>query len=761
MRCAPSFSLVAVIAVCAVCCVAVPEAGAQNMPSGASRGQEAGASRPAIRAEKLSAHPVVDGLVGTEEVWQSFAPVTGFTQIAPSDGAPASQKTEVRVGYFDNVLYVGVELLDTNPELLVIADRRRDASLDESDSFRFILDTFSDAQNGFVFGTNAAGAEYDAQFTGSSEGGGFGNRLTGGSGGGLNTNWDGSWMVKAAVTTTGWSAEFAIPFSTLRYPNQAVQEWGINFQRSIRRTNETAFWSPLERQFNLTRVTHAGRLTDLQVPAPRNLKILPYVLSGATHNYSAANAKTNYLKDFGVDVKYSLTAGLTLDATYNTDFAQVEVDEQQINLDRFSLFFPEKRPFFLENAGLFSVGETGEAEMFFSRRIGIDENGGTVPIVAGARLTGSIGNYKVGLLEMQTEQVGSTISANNFGVVRVMREFANRTSAGMVFTNRTGTGKLAGNKDYNRVFALDGRLGIGDYGTVTSFVAVSDTPGRNGNANAGQLTATYAEERFTLSATYAEVGEDFNPEVGFLRRSDYRKVFGSVLVPIRVKEALSLHELRPHINYRTYWRRDGFLETGLIHFDNHWEFKSGYEIHTGYNFTNEGVSTPFEISNGVFVPPGSYPEQEFAWVAMMPKKNKVRLELKLNHGGFFGGNRVAMVPSINARASDKLSAELTLGHTRVTLPGGDFITNLVRARLSYSFTPRLYAQALGQYNDQTEEWSMNMRIGWLQAANTGLFIVYNSINRWESITTDTSEFPGEPIQKGLILKYTYLFDVYK
>ncbi len=718
-------------------------------------------SRPTMRAQKLASHPIIDGLVGSESVWNSFPASSGFTQIAPLDGAAASQRTEVRIGYFENTLYVGVELFDSNPELLVIADRRRDASLDESDSFRFILDTFADAQNGFVFGTNAAGAEYDAQFIGSSEGGRAGNRLAGGSGGGLNTNWDGSWEVKAAITTSGWSAEFAIPFSTLRYPKGGEQVWGVNFQRTIRRTNETAFWSPLERQFNLTRVTHAGHLTGLVVPGSKNLKILPYLLTGASRNYTDLNPKTNYLKDFGVDVKYSLTAGLTLDATYNTDFAQVEVDEQQINLDRFFLFFPEKRPFFLENAGLFSVGETGEAEMFFSRRIGIDEDGGTVPIIAGARLTGSLGDYKIGLLEMQTEQVGSSISANNFGVVRVKREFKNRTSAGFVLTNRQGTGKLSDDKDYNRVVALDGRLGVGDYGTLSGFLATSITPGLDGNANAGQFTAAYAEERFTLNATYAEVGEDFNPEVGFLRRSDYRKFFATILVPIRVKEALSLHELRPHINYRTFWRRDGFLETGLIHFDNHWEFKSGYEIHTGYNLTEEGVTDAFEIANGVFVTPGSYSEKEFAWVAMMPQKNKIRFQIRVNHGGFFGGERVAMVPSLNARASDKLSAELTLGHTRVNLPGGNFITNLFRARISYSFTPRIYFQALGQYNDQTEEWSMNMRFGWLQEANTGLFIVYNSINRLNSITTDRHEFPGEPLQKGIILKYAYLFDVYK
>lgn len=717
-------------------------------------------SLPSIRAAQLSAAPQMDGVIGDEDLWQTAEPVTGFTQTTPLDGAPATQKTEVRIGFFENMLYVGVDLYDDNPSLLITADSRRDASLDASDSFRFILDTFADGQNGFVFGTNAAGVEYDAQYAGSSEGGGSSMRMSGGSGGGLNTNWDASWDVVSRVSATGWSAEFAIPFSSLRYPQGADQAWRVNFQRTIRRNNETAFWAPLERQFNLTRVTHAGVLTGLVVPEARNLKILPYALYGANHDYSQPNPETKTSADFGLDLKYSITAGLTLDATYNTDFAQVEVDEQQINLDRFSLFFPEKRPFFLENAGLFSVGEQGEAEMFFSRRIGIGEDGSTVPILAGARLTGSLGEYKIGLLEMQTEKVGNTLQANNFGVIRLKREFQNRTSFGVLFTNRQGTGSLSTGEDYNRVGAVDGKVGIGDYGTISGFLAQSATPDRDGNALAGQLSTSYSSEKYQVSLAYTEVAEDFNPEVGFLRRSDYRKLSTSIFAPIRIKERFNLHELRPHATYRTYWRRDGFKQTGYLHVDNHWEFKSGYEIHTGRNWTYEGVSTAFEIAEGVTVPVGDYAHGEMAWVFMMPQKNRVRLQLNVNHGGFFGGERVAMVPSLSARTGDKLTAEFTVGHNRVKLPGGDFITNLARVRVSYSFTPRMYVQALGQYNDQTEQWSSNIRFGWLQRANTGLFVVYNSVNRLDTITTESQSFPGEALFKGLTLKYAYLFDVY-
>ncbi|MDA0683455.1 MAG: DUF5916 domain-containing protein [Bacteroidetes bacterium] len=716
--------------------------------------------RPAMQAAVLDSAPLLDGIIESDPAWQSVIPATGFTQTTPDDGESATQITEVRVAVFGNMLYVGAVLYDTEPSKLVVSDRRRDASLENSDSFRFILDTFSDGQNGFVFGTNAAGAEYDAQYVGSSGGGGFGGRMSGGSGGGLNVNWDASWDVVTAVTENGWNAEFAIPFSTLRYPAGSEQTWGVNFQRTIRRNNETAFWAPLERQFSLTRVTHAGTLKGVRVPAARNLKVLPYVLTSADHDYRVDNPETDVAADFGVDVKYSITPSLTLDATYNTDFAQVEVDEEQINLDRFSLFFPEKRPFFLENAGLFSVGESGEAEVFFSRRIGISADGASVPILGGARLTGSVGNWKVGALEMQTEEVDGLTQANNFGVMRLLRELKNRSAIGFLFTNRIGTGSLAPETDYNRVGAIDARWGIGEYGTVSGFVAKSWTPGMDGNAVAGQASGTWSTESWTLSAGYTEVAESFNPEVGFLRRTDYRKLSGSIFSRIRPEQLLGLHELRPHVNYRGYWKRDGFQETGYLHVDNHWEFSSGYEIHTGRNWTLEGVTEAFDIATGVEVPAGNYSHAEMSWVFQTPEKSPVRLVFNVNHGGFFGGDRVAMVPRINVRVGDKVTAEVAIGHNRVELPGGDFITNLFRTRVSYSFTPRLYLQALGQYNDQSELWSMNVRFGWLQQANTGLFVVYNSINRLDSLTMQ-DEFPGEPELKGLVIKYAYLFDVFE
>ena len=342
--------------------------------------------RPLVQAVRVEIPPEIDGDVLTDAVWDHATPTSGFLQNTPDEGQPASERTEVYVVYTDDTLYFGVVCYVREIDTIIVADSRRDSSLEETDSFQIILDTFLDTQNGFVFGTNPVGLEYDGQVTNEGQGSGrfggmvrrSGSRQQRGSGGGFNLNWDGVWQVESRISDFGWTAEFAIPFRTLRFPSGKTQVWGINFQRNVRNLNEQSYWTLIPRQFNLNRLSLAGELHGIEVPPQRNLKVTPYVLGAVVDRTSAQ--ETVALGDFGADLKYSVTPSMTLDLTYNTDFAQVEVDDQQINLDRFNLFFPEKRPFFLENAGLFSVGQPGQIELFFSRRIGIGDAGTQVPI---------------------------------------------------------------------------------------------------------------------------------------------------------------------------------------------------------------------------------------------------------------------------------------------------------------------------------------------------------------------------------------------
>ncbi len=709
--------------------------------------------RPTGVAVPVPEAPTLDGDVLNDPVWKAATPLTGFVQELPSEGAPESEKTEVRLVFTKDTLYIGAVMYDAEPGAIVTADPRRDAPLDDIDSFRVLFDTFRDRQNGFVFGTSAAGGEYDGQVTNEGQGGGglaFGGNAAGGSGGGFNVNWDGAWTVRATAGEYGWSAEFAIPFKTLRFPTATEQTWGVNFQRNIRRKNERAYWAPIPRQFNLYRVSLAGTVAGIRTPAVRNFKLIPYAL-GQTITSGVRPAPTDNSAEFGGDLKYSVTPSLTLDGTVNTDFAQVEVDDQQVNLDRFNLFFPEKRPFFLENAGFFSVGNQGEVDLFFSRRIGLAADGSPVPILGGGRMSGKAGKYNIGLLNMQTDSEG-TVAGNNFSVVRVSRDLPNRSLIGAIFTQRLATGSLAKDNDVGRTYGVDGRWAIQQHTIVSGFLAKTETPGVADSDHSFNIRSRTNRQRYDLDAGYQEVGRNFRPEVGFLTRGGYRKPDVRVMTRFRPKRIFQ--ELRPHATYRGFWGLDGFQETGYVHLDNHWQFKDSTEVHTGMNLTLEGVRTPFEIYPGIFVPPGTYRNAEVQPVIMTNQAKPVSVNLQTFFGGFFSGHRKTINPTISFRAGQALTGSLSYQRNDVDLPQGSFVTNLIRSRLSYSFTPRLFVQSLVQYNDRADVWSMNLRLGWIQAANTGLFVVYND-------TRGLYDLRPTPLRedRSLVIKFSRMFDL--
>jgi hypothetical protein len=714
---------------------------------------------PTAPASRAPTAPVLDGKILDDLAWQDVPPLVDFWQTAPDAGQPSSERTEVRIVYTDTAIYFGVVLFDRDPSGLTTSDSRRDSPLDDTDSFRIVLDTYRDRQNGFVFATTPSGLEYDGQLSGEGSnnpfgggGGGGGGRQFGGSGGGFNLNWDGAWAVRTMTSEDGWSAEFEIPFKTLRYEPGTSREWGLNFQRTIRRRKETAFWAPLPIQFDLMRVSLAGALTGLDLPVQRNLALIPYTL-GEAQQRGAVSRDTTFFGDVGLDAKYSVTPSLTLDATINTDFAQVEVDEQQVNLDRFNLFFPEKRPFFLENAGLFAVGSPSEAEVFFSRRIGIAPDGEAIPIIAGARLSGRAGPVNIGLLNMQTGDADIGFG-NNFTVARVRRDFKGRSNIGAMFVGRQATGDGAGTDNHNRAFAADGRWGIGRTGLVSGFIARTATPGVTSSQHAYQIQARNDTQPLTLSLAYTETGRNFKPEVGFLSRlGGFRKVESLVFTRLRPKSWSKFQEIRPHTNYRAYWNHDGFQETGFWHIDSAWELKSGAEFSTGFNLTREGVVTGFEIYPGVNVPANTYDHHEAQLSFGTNQGAPVSGRIQMNAGGFFGGDRVSVTPELRVRIADTFSSELSWNRNEIDLPGGSFTTNLARARLSYSFSPRVFVQSLVQYNDRANTWSSNFRFGWLQQANTGVFIVYT-----DSHLLDESPLRPSNADRSVIVKISRMFD---
>lgn len=704
------------------------------------------------------APPVVDGRMD-DAAWASAQPTGDFIQTAPLDGAPMTELTEVRMLQDDEALYIGAWLFDSNPGGIIVGESRRDASPSETDAFLLILDTFLDGQNGFVFGTTPSGIEYDGQVTREGQGGGGGERAQRGSGGGFNLNWDGSWTVATSRDQQGWYAEFRIPFSTLRYDRGEDLTWGVNFSRNIRRKNEEGFWSPIPRQFDLYRVSMAGRMEGINAPFRRSMTVTPYVLGSGQRDYRLVGGEADYTGDVGGDAKVSLGPNLTLDLTVNTDFAQVEADEEQVNLSRFSLFFPEKRPFFLENAGTFSVGSNQAVELFFSRRIGID-GGRQTPIVAGGRLTGRVAGNVVGLmsvqggdLELPDPDTGLPVTvspANNYSVARVVRELPNRSRVGTILVSRLNTQDT---DDYNLTYGVDGRWGIGSALVVDGYAAATTTPGMEGGQYAYNVSANYNSRAWTHTAAFREVAEGFNPEVGFLPRTEYRFVSLTTMRRIQFPDIPWFYELRPHVNYREHFGLDGFSETRWIHIDSHFQFANGAFFQLpSINLTREGLREPFEISPGVVVPAGTYDNFDWGFAYNSNLSAPLRIEGRIDIGGLYDGFRKGGSATVSGRITDAFQASVRAQYNDVDLDAGSFQTTVVGLRAAYSFTPRIYLQSLIQYNDQTRNLSSNVRFGWLNTAGTGLFIVYNDLEHVGPLSR--TGIDRGPLERGLIVKFT-------
>ena len=693
-----------------------------------------GATRRVATAIQVGEAPMVDGLLN-EGAWLKAIPLDGFTQAEPLQGQPASQRTEVRILYDANAVYVGAILHDSDPSQIVTTDTRRDANLGEMDSFQIIFDTYRDQQNGFVFGTNALGVQYDAQVRDQ---------------GNTTNTWDGSWEVKTNVTESGWTAEFRIPLRTLRY-GPAPQTWGVNAYRNIQRTRERSYWAPLPREYSISRLSSAGDLRGLQLQAPRNLKVLPYVTSSANRNFRP-RVNNDFDGDFGFDAKIGVTPSLNLDATYNTDFAQVEVDNQQINLTRFNLRFPEKRPFFQENSGLFRVGQGNEVDLFFSRKIGLDANGGLVPIRGGGRLSGKASGFNVGILNMQTDDTLSTAS-NNFSVVRASRELRNRSGVGVMFINRSAMGEFAGADNWNRTFGTDARVGVGEHMTMSGYAARTQTPGRLGEDYAFNSNLQWEDGRRGGQIEFGGTGENFNPEVGFLETTGgyrrYRVSYGEVWRQDRFT-SIGFRELNPHMNYTRFNYLDGSLLTADMHVDNHWDWENGQFITVALNGTWDGLREPFQIYPGIIVPPGEHGGLRTTFRYNSDRRKWWYGRLQWDLGTFMTGRQSSPTVQMIFREGGKFTLDATWNYREIDLPQGAFHTNLANARVTYNFSPSVFVQSLLQYNDRTDRWSTNLRFHWLETAGTGLFVVYN----------DTEGLNGfGPVNRTFIVKYVRQFDL--
>lgn len=680
--------------------------------------------RPSAVATKLTTLPTLDGDVRNDPAWQSLTPITDFTQLQPTNGAPATRKTEVYFGFSDEFVHVGVICHEASRDHIIVSSDGF-----QSDSFAMTIDTFLNGQNGFMFATNPIGAEYDATLD---------NEYA-------DWNWSTTWKVRTKYIDEGWSAEFEIPFTSLRFGSEEEQTWAMNFARVNQNNNEQSHWVPIPIQYTVYRLSLTGRISGIKVPRYRqNLKITPYVLGGIVKSNDSASGSTDREDNFGFDLKYSLTRSLTLDATYNTDFAQVESDQLQINLGRFSLFFPETRPFFLENAGLFQVG-FGGVELFHSRNIGIEPGGLKLPLTGGARVTGKVGSSNnVGLLFVRADS-GEYLSQNDFFVGRFSRELQNRSSLGFIVVNREGS------ETENQTFGVDGKWGIGEFTDFRGYFGKTNTSGIADDDHAISLRSSYRSPVWNLSLGLAEVGAGFNPEVGFTSRVGYRAISGGIHHTTAFPDEGGLKEWNQILFYDAFWDFNGYLESGFAHLETWWLWENGADIWPVINLVAEGVKEDFKIV-GVTIPAGDYENLEYSINTASPSTKPLRASLRLSQGGFYSGDRFNASLFLSYRVENKWDIYASYTHNNIDLPTKDsaFTVDLARLGVTYMFSAKTHLSALVQHNLAEDIFATNVRFSWLRTANTGFYLVYSEFDERRGIGAN---------RKQLVMKYTHLFDV--
>ena len=713
--------------------------------------------------------PRIDGRVD-DEIWKKAAAYDAFVQQEPNSGAPATERTEVRILYDTQNVYIGVICFDSDPAGIVASAMKRDADLNQTDSVQVLLDTFNDGQNGFIFGTNPLGIEYDGQLAGEGETSGF-QRSQGSAGStrgqisGFNPNWDAAWTVRALLTERGWEAEMAIPLKTLRYSPGEGRTWGFNVMRNIRRKNEQVFLAEIPRGYTINRASLAAKIPDLSLPKRRDLSLTPYAIASSTRDFSGARDLKDDGANVGGDVKWGITPNLTADFTIKTDFAQVEADDQQISLSRFELFFPEKRTFFLENASIFQLGQPQQIDLFFSRRVGLSATGVPVDIKGGARLSGKIGHTNIGLLNMQTERTLDprtglpSAPAQNFGIARIQREIG-RSNFGAMLVNRQSTGNASGFSRFNRALGVDSTLAIGKNSKLFTFVAATRSPTPRGTDWAGRSFWNYASPTFSGHAGLARVGRNFNAEAGFVPRvAFYRPEARIAWNSPAFRKFKFIRRATPHISWNSFFGLDRQRQTTFLHVHlTDFALANGGRIAWEVNYNEDRPGVPFRVytpASGVgpvVIPPGFYKWWDTLTTISTNPSATVFAELRHKIGDYYNGSYSSLDLKVGARVGGKLQASAQLIREPYNLPAGRFTTKLVPVRVNWSFTPRLNLQALIQYNSVSSQVSSNLRLAWLQKSGTGLFVVFNDRRDTSSLTAK------EALGRSLVVKFSRQLD---
>ncbi len=674
--------------------------------------------RPTATASRIDQPITVDGVLD-EAAWELAEPISGFIQAMPDAGYPATEETVVRVLFDDRFVYIGALLLDSDPEAITAQFLDQDFETHDDDVFAIALDTFMDRRDSFMFLINPRGAVKDGQT--------FDNSRT------TNLAWEGVTEVETTIHDRGWTVEMAIPFTTLRFdPRLREQSWGVNFLRRLRRRNEDSYWAPLDRRSRVHTMALAGTLTGFSnLPRPRNLTLKPFALADHTGGDAVAEANSGAGWDGGLDVKYGVTPRLTLDLTYRTDFSQVEVDQERVNLTRFSLFFPEKRDFFVENAGIFAFGDLTERNyrmgasprdftLFHSRRIGLSQ-GRPVPVVGGGRLTGRMGGFDVGLLNMQTEAT-EDLPRELFSVARVRRTLGGVLQLGGLVTSRDALG--SGAAEYNRSYGVDANLSFRERLLVHSYLAVSQYPDREGNNRAGRISVAFRDRLWDVSALYREIGDAFDPGMGFVARKGIRHTYATLGAHPR-PDIPGVNEINPYLEVDYITNLRSALETRAVTTGVDVAFLDGGSLTVSASDRFEVIEEVFPVAGQGLVPEGRYGFREGSLGYRSNAARPLVGEVRVSGGGFYHGTRRSVTLGGSWRPNPHFAVDLGVERNEIDLPGESFTADVFGARVDLAGSTRSFLSAFFQYNTASEDRVLNLRYNFIHSPLSDLFIVFS------------------------------------
>ncbi len=707
---------------------------------------------PTVRAHRVAQPIRVDGKLD-DEVYKSTPAITDFIQQEPDEFKPATEKTEAWIFFDDDNIYISARNWESHPERRVANEMRRDTSqLRQNDTFGVMFDTYHDKRNGYIFYANAIGGLADSQVTDE---------------GPPNVDWNTVWDVRTSNFDGGWTIEMSIPFKSLRYQPGTDQTWGVNLRRVVRWKNEWSYLAQVPRALTtfrgLLKISSAGTLEGLQVPSGgSNLELKPYALAGVSTDRTVTPFVDQDLTGrVGGDVKYSITQNITADLTINTDFAQVEVDEQQVNLTRFNLFFPEKRDFFLEGLGTFAfagrasaglgAGSGDTPYLFFSRRIGLDQSR-VIPLIAGGRATVKAGKFTFGAINVQTDDDAVVkIEDANFTVLRAKRDVLRRSSIGGMLTHRTATpGRVGANDGYG----LDAALSFYQNVRIDTYVAATRTEGRDGDNLSYRGLFDYVGDQYGVQAERLVVEPNFLPEVGFVRRTDMRRNFGMLRYSPRPKGVPNIRKLTTQASLNYLTNNQNRLDTREAVARGEAEFTNSDLFSVTYTDSFERLVRPFATATGVTLPVGGYDFHTTRIGYTAGQQRRFSGELVYETGAFYNGDRQSIALNTGrVQVTPQVSLEPSFSINWVDLVQGSFTAKVARTRATYTITPRMFVSGIVQYNSAGTSFGSNVRFRWEYRPGSELFVVYTDDFNTEELRPDVSSLRN----RALVIKFNRLF----